>query len=131
MLFIYLATNLFLILLEDRVDVRLNDFACGLDAYKQMEEEKLVTNMFSNTNWQIFNTQLTQPQAKHTFRLFTTDLLIMYAYICCIYNCFEDDRNSLTNPGYDLLIRIAQHPEATKEMAEQVLSITWTGFNTA
>ena len=130
MLFIYLAVNLFLTLLEDRVDTRLDDWHFGWDAYKQMEEDKLVTSMFSDTSEKIFKMQFV-PQKQHTFRLFTTDLLIMYAYICCIYNCFEDDRNRLTNPGYDLFIRIAQHPEATKEMAEQVLSIAWTGFNTA
>ena len=131
MLFIYLAVNLFLTLLEDRKDARLDDWHCEWDTRKQMEEEKLITSMFSNTSETIFNIEITQPQAKHTFRLFTPDLLIMYAYICCIYNCFEDDRNRLTNPGYDLFVRIAQHPEATKEMAEQVLSIAWTGFNTA
>ena len=130
MLFLYLAVNLFLTLLEDRVDTRLDDWHCEWDTRKQMEEENLITSMFSNTSETIFKIQFA-PQKHHTFRLFTTDLLIMYAYICCIYNCFEDDRNRFTNPGYDLFIRIAQHPEATKEMAEQVLSIAWTGFNTA
>ena len=127
---IYLAVNLFLTLLEDRKDERLDDCHCEWEAYKQMEEEKLIRSMFSNTSEEIFEMELV-PQKHHTFRLFTTDLLIMYAYICCIYNCFEDDRNRFTNPGYDLFVRIAQHPEATKEMAEQVLSIAWTGFNTA
>ena len=55
---IYLVVNLFLTLLEDRVDARLDEDACLSEATKLLEEEKLITLMFNCTQHSVFSDQL-------------------------------------------------------------------------